>query len=185
METRRKTTLTILAAAWLVVGCANEPTQPPAARVQAPPVPERLTEVFVYPSQGQSEMQLDRDRYECHLWSVKQSGFDPSLPGLPPHQQVRVVRAGPPPGANVVAGAVTGAMIGAAVSHPHDAGEAALVGAAAGAVIGAIAEDSASRQVQQAQSAHADAAVAEQQRRADGYRRAITACLTGRGYTVR
>lgn len=77
METRRKTTLTILAAAWLVVGCANEPTQPPAARVQT--VPERLTEVFVYPSQGQSEMQLDRDRYECHLWSVDQTQFDPSM----------------------------------------------------------------------------------------------------------
>ena len=83
------------------------------------------------------------------------------------------------------AGAVTGAMIGAAVSHPHDAGEGALVGAAAGAIIGAMAEGSASRQAQQVQSGYDEAAIAEQERRADGYRRAITACLAGRGYTVR
>jgi hypothetical protein len=141
--------------------------------------------VYVYPSQGQGEAQLDRDRYECHLWSVRQSGFDPSLPGLPPQQRVRVVQAGPPPGAAVAAGAMTGAMVGAAVSSPYHSGEGALVGAAAGAVLGAIVEDSASKQTQQLQSGQDDEAIAEQQRRADGYKRAITACLAGRGYSVR
>jgi hypothetical protein len=185
METRRKTTITILMTAAVAVGCASEPTRPPPTPVQPPPPPQQAAEVYVYPSQGQSAAQLDRDRYECHLWSVKQSGFDPSLPGLPPQQRVTVVQAGPPPGATVAAGAMTGAMVGAVVSNPYHSGEGALIGAAAGAVLGAIAEDSASKQVQQLQSGANDAAIAEQERRAQGYRRAITACLTGRGYSVR
>jgi hypothetical protein len=185
MKTRRKTIIALLATAAVTAGCASEPPQPTAAAVPVPPAPQQVAEVYVYPAQGQSEAQLDRDRYECHLWSVKQSGFDPSLPGLPPQQRVRVVQVGPPPGAAVATGAMTGAMVGAVVSSPYHSGEGALVGAAAGAILGAIVEDSASKQAQQVQSGQDDAAVAEQQRRADGYKRAITACLTGRGYTVR
>jgi hypothetical protein len=35
-------------------------------------------EIFVYPNLGQSDEQRDRDRYECYLWAVQQTGFDPS-----------------------------------------------------------------------------------------------------------
>jgi hypothetical protein len=42
--------------------------------------PRPDTRVYVYPTAGQSEAQLDRDRYECHLWAVLQSGFDPTQP---------------------------------------------------------------------------------------------------------
>jgi Family of unknown function (DUF6515) len=35
-------------------------------------------EIFVYPAQGQSAEQTDRDRYECHMWAVSQTGVDPS-----------------------------------------------------------------------------------------------------------
>jgi len=34
-------------------------------------------ELFVYPNQGQSAKQTSMDRYECYLWSVEQTGFDP------------------------------------------------------------------------------------------------------------
>lgn len=34
-------------------------------------------EIFVYPSEGQSDEQRDRDRYECHRWAVDETGFDP------------------------------------------------------------------------------------------------------------
>jgi hypothetical protein len=37
---------------------------------------ERLV---VYPNQGQSEDQQAKDRYECHLWAVTDSGFDPTM----------------------------------------------------------------------------------------------------------
>ncbi len=39
------------------------------------------TEVFAYPAKGQSAATADRDRYECHLWAERESGFDPSEPG--------------------------------------------------------------------------------------------------------
>jgi len=35
--------------------------------------------LIIYPNRGQSEDQQARDRYECHRWSVSESGFDPTL----------------------------------------------------------------------------------------------------------
>ena len=193
--TRRRASRAGLALAVLatVLGACVAPPPPrrapPPQRVVAPP-PAPVTDVVAYPSQGQSEQQLDRDRYECHLWAVKQSGFDPSVPGVPAHQQVRVVRAppGPPPGAEVVGGAVTGAVLGAVIAGPRDAGGGAAVGALAGAAVGAVAESARADQRRQEEEAVADRhaarnAAADQQ--AGAYRRAISACLEGRGYTVR
>lgn len=37
-------------------------------------------DIYVYPTSGQSERKLDRDRYECHGWASKQTGYDPSQP---------------------------------------------------------------------------------------------------------
>lgn len=173
-----------------VAACAEVPTTPPTGPTSvAPPPPPPTSAVFVYPSQGQAPEQLDRDRYECHLWAVRESQFDPSLPGLPPRQRVRVVAAPtPPPGTNVAAGAFTGAAVGAAVSSPYSTGKGALIGAAAGALLGAVADNAnaaAAQQAQQAQAAQDAAVTTQQEQRVTAYRRAITACLVGRGYTVR
>ena len=35
-------------------------------------------DVFVYPKDGQTDEQRDRDRYECYTWAVEQTHFDPS-----------------------------------------------------------------------------------------------------------
>ena len=35
--------------------------------------------LYVYPSAGQTEAQLSEDRYQCHVWAVDQSGYDPTL----------------------------------------------------------------------------------------------------------
>jgi len=35
-------------------------------------------EIFVYPRKGQSTEQTSLDRYECYLWAVGQTGFEPS-----------------------------------------------------------------------------------------------------------
>ena len=34
--------------------------------------------LYVYPANGQSEQQLADDRYDCHVWSVDSTGFDPT-----------------------------------------------------------------------------------------------------------
>src|ERR1700684_2913642 len=131
-----------LAVLTACAGCVSEPPPPPAP--MEPPPPE--TNVYFYPVRGQSPEQQDRDKYECNTWAVQQSGFDPSAPNVPPHLRVVVSSGGPPPGTGVAAGAVTGAVLGAAVSPPWHAGPGALIGALAGAAIGGIAENAAAEQ---------------------------------------
>jgi outer membrane lipoprotein SlyB len=182
----------LLAALFLFAGCATyqPPPRPIRRHVEAPPPapePAPSTQVYVYPTGGQSEAQLDRDRYECHAWAVKQSGFDPSLAQVPSHQRVQVMPS-PPPAVDVAAGAATGAIVGAAVSRPRDAGGGAIIGAIAGAVLGAATGSAREQQAEAIQhryderDSQASARLAQQ---AGGYRRALGACLEGRGYTVK
>src|SRR5262249_16034011 len=144
-----------------------------------------------YPTQGHtpSAEQQDRDRYECNGWAVQKAGFDPSLPNVAPHQRVRVVAGGPPQGAGVAAGAITGAAVGAAVSDPWHRGPGGLLGAIAGAAIGGAADAQRAEQRDQIEAqanANAnDARSAALERKALDYRRAMSACLEGRGYSVR
>lgn len=168
--------------------CATEPPRQIAMR-EATPAPD--TNVYFYPPQGRaiSAEQQDRDKYECNAWAVQKTGFDPSLPNTPPHQRVRVVAGGPPPGAATAAGAVSGAVVGSAVSRPWRAGEGALIGALAGAAIGGIADAERTAQADRMQAdldADADRArTAALEQKAVDYRRAMGACLEGRGYDVR
>lgn len=179
--------LVIAVAIFSLAACATEPT-PVAVREEAPP-PD--TNVYFYPAEGRSipAEQQDRDKYECHTWAVQKTGFDPSLPNVPPHQRVRVVASGPPPGADVAAGAVTGAVVGAAVSNPWHTGTGAVIGAIAGAAIGGIADAQRTAETNRIADAENDRAhnaqAAAFERRATDYRRAMMACLEGRGYSVR
>jgi len=164
-----------------LAACVSEPSPIPESEPPAPPD----TTVYFYPSQGQTAEQQDRDKFECHNWAVQQSNFDPIAPGTPPHLRVRAA-AGPPPGTGIAVGAVAGAALGAAVSPPWETGEGAVLGAVAGAVVGGIAESAAAQQARERSAADvhsAQAARLEQQSR--NYRRAMSACLEGRGYNVR
>lgn len=156
----------------------------PAGQAQAPPPP---TKVYFYPNQGQSQEQQDRDSYECYLWAKAQTGFDPSAPNLAPHTRVEVVPQ-PPPGAGTAVGAVTGAILGAAVSSHHNQPEGALLGALAGGLIGSASDAARQEQAARLQEYYdrqAGQNVAATERQAADYRRALAACLEGRGYTVR
>lgn len=53
---------------------ANEPSGAGAAG----PV---NTELFAYPTKGQTAEQQSKDRYECHRWAADQTGFDPTQAG--------------------------------------------------------------------------------------------------------
>lgn len=168
-------------------GCATE-----TVSYSAPPqavVPD--TNVYFYPAPGhaQSPGQQDRDKYECNEWAVRQTGFDPSLPQVPPHQRMQIVAGGPPPGAAVGAGALTGAVVGASVSRPWDAGRGTLIGALAGAAIGGIVESEQQHAVEQAEAQANDRyALTENaaiEQKASQFRCAIGACLEARGYTVK
>jgi len=158
----------------------------------APLLPEQgpeavSTQVFVYPTQSQSGAQLDRDRYECNSWAVRQTGFDPSLPSVAPHQRTQVVSVSPQ-GSDILPGAATGAIIGAAVSRPRAAGEGAVLGAIAGTLLGAASDQARQQQaaaVNQRLASRDYAGESSFEARAANFRRALSACLEGRGYTVK
>ena len=168
-----------------LAGCVVQPPPPPrpAPRVynEAPPP---NTDVYAYPLHGQTPQQQDRDHYECSQWSTQQTGFDPSAPGVPPHERVRVVSAGPPPGTGTAVGAVTGAIIGAAISRPWEAATGALAGAVVGGAIGSVS-DAANAQETRTVVVNDRRHAALQEQKAANYRRAIGACLDARGYSVR
>jgi len=165
----------------LLAGCEDGPSRRPLAQREpvvdeAPPMPQ----VYFYPTQGQSPQQQDRDRYECYTWAVKQTGFDPSR-RLPPQERVTVVPSRAP-GESTVGGAIVGALIGAAVSSPGHAGGGAIIGATAGGLLGAASENAQTEEVRRIESSRGGS---RYRREAAEYRRAMSACLEGRGYSVK
>ena len=136
---------------------------------------EDLAALNVQGQRGQSADQTRRDRYECHNWAVAQSGQTPiavpanneqSSQAKASQRAERIDRA--------LHGAAMGAGLGGfvrAVQH-EDPGEGMLAGAAVGAVIGA------------ATAGRSPGSEAAEPEGPSDYLRALTACLTGRGYTV-
>lgn len=130
-------------------------------------------DVYVYPSKGQTKEQQEQDEFACYKWGKEQTGFDPTQTvqqAAPPRQHGQVV-GGAAKGAAL--GAIGGAIAG-------DAGKGAAVGAAVGGGAGAMRRG---RQMRQAEAAQQKA---EEKYEANlaGYKRAFSACMTGRGYTV-
>ncbi len=142
-------------------------------------------DVYIYPANGQSTEQLERDRYECYVWASRETGFDPSTDSQPDPRLVRVpVGENPKQGATAV-GTIVGAIAGAAIADKH---EGAAVGAVIGTIIGAAVESEGAEQARQEAQQTAEQIAAERQQAADrnsDYRRAFSACLEGRGYVVR
>ncbi len=40
---------------------------------------QKALKMYVYPAAGQSQEQMADDRYQCHVWAVDKSGYDPTL----------------------------------------------------------------------------------------------------------
>jgi YMGG-like Gly-zipper len=137
---------------------------------------------IIYPAKGQSAEQQNRDQYECHQWAVQQTGFDPSNPSSASQASASDQRRGPLLGKgsqpNAVRGGARGAALGAVGGAiAGDAGKGAAAGAAVGGLGGAI------RRRDQANSTAANAASTPSG--LDSYNRALAACMTGRGYSVK
>jgi hypothetical protein len=140
-------------------------------------------ELIVFPAQGQSQEQMDKDKYDCYSWAKQETGFDPMQP--------QAAQAPPPqpqgPSGERIKGAARGAAVGAVVGEiaDDDAGKGAAAGAAAGTMVGGMKTRQGRRQQAQEQQQ-----VAKQQEAAYGearktYNRAFGACMEGKGYTVK
>ena len=182
--------LILLLAVFVLVACYPAPyrtvsSYQPEVASESPRVP--LTQLYFYPKEGQTNEQQSRDHYECYNWAVKQTGFDPGQSEIPTNQRVRVVPM-PPPGHDTATLAIAGAVLGALIGGPRHAVGGALIGASSGAIAGA-ASDSArmesARQQEEAYAARDGARDAQLEAKAHGFRRAMSACMEGRGYSVR
>lgn len=189
---RRLTALAALVTLGVALaGCVTAPARPdhpPPGWGSGPygteaPAQRPNTTVYAYPEHGQSADQQSRDRYECSLWAVHQTGFDPSAPNVPAYD--RVVVSGPPPGTGTAIGAIAGAVLGAALAGDDNAGAGAVFGGITGAMIGNASDVSREQQNEEMMSQQERQQAVAMARKASDYRRAISACLEGRGYSVK
>ena len=156
-------------------------------------------DIYIYPAKGQSQAQQDQDRYQCHAWAVKQTGFDPSRPSpqaamsAAPTPNTYAPTTYQPSQRHIVRGAARGAALGAVGGAiAGDAGKGAGAGAAMGGLAGGFRrrderkQQYAQQQYMQQQSVQQQqyAQQAGQQNQRAAYQRAMAACLQGRGYTV-
>lgn len=140
-------------------------------------------DLVIYLAKGQSQEQMEKDKYECYTWAKQQSGFDPmqqpKATQPPPQQEA--------PKGGVVRGAARGAAVGAVVGEiaKDDAGKGAKTGAAAGAIVGGARRRDQRRQQQQAEQQWAQQQTANYTKNRDKYNRAYGACLEAREYSVK
>jgi len=125
--------------------------------------------LMIYPAAGQSPQKQQQDQYQCHSWSVQQSGYDPTNP---PAQS-----SGPSFGSSAketLRGGARGAAAGAAIGAiAGDAGKGAAIGATAGGLKRGFQERD-----RQSQAASAPPPGL------DNYNRAMKPCLGALGYSV-
>ena len=144
-------------------------------------------DLIVYPAQGQSNDQMERDKFECYTWAKNQTGFDPmqmpTASSPPPSQQKRSV------GGSAVAGGVLGAAGGAVIGGIAGGGSSARRGAAigglSGGTIAGVRSSRQNRQAEQQRKQWEQQQANQYMQQRNAYNRAHAACLEGRGYTVK
>jgi outer membrane lipoprotein SlyB len=156
----------------VLVCCALTLLVPLAAQAQDP---------IVYPSQGQSNEQVEKDKYECYNWAKRETGFDP--------MQVPTATSAPPPkqseGHGAVGGAARGALGGLAVGAiTGNKKKGAKIGAVSGGLVGGMRRNDAQKQNKNQQKQWENQQTANYANQRHNYNRAYGACLGGRGYTV-
>ncbi|MFO1243374.1 MAG: glycine zipper family protein [Rickettsiales bacterium] len=130
---------------------------------------------FIYPSKGQSAETQKNDEAACYSWAVQQSGYDPvnAMSQTQPMAPAGAARG------SGMRGAVGGAVIGGVIG---DDAKGAAIGAATGAVGGRMISRRGNAMAAQKTQQQAQAAASQNQAT---FIRARTACLEGRGYTVK
>jgi len=120
--------------------------------------------MLIYPKEGQSKAQQDRDEFECYKWAKEQTGSNQG------HTQAQA-----PAGGEVIRGGARGAALGAVGGAiGGNAGKGAAIGAGVGAVAGLFQRRR--NRIRQEQS--------QAQASAGNSDRAYSVCLRGRGYEV-
>lgn len=135
-------------------------------------------DLMVFPANGQSDEQLEQDKFACYGWAKNQSGFDPmAIPTATTPPPSREQKSG-----GVVRGALGGAALGVLLG---DSSKAAKRGAAAGGLVGGVRQSSANTATAQKNAQWEQEQASNYARNRNDYNRAYGACLEGKGYSVK
>jgi hypothetical protein len=134
--------------------------------------------LYVFPTKNQSHNRQKADEFECYKWASQQSGIDPlNMPEVKPES----VQSGPD--GKVVGGAARGALVGLAIgSIAGDAGKGAAIGAVSGSAVGI--RQKRVTQARREEQSKSNAAQKEQDI-ANSFKKAFSACIEGKGYTIK
>lgn len=134
--------------------------------------------LYVFPSNNQNSDQQAKDEMDCFTWAKNQTGVDPLNP---PKVQAAKVDKGAD--GSAIRGAAGGAAAGAAIGAiAGDTGKGAAIGAVVGGLHGKAASNA---QKQNQQAANNQAAANSEKAMMDNYKKAFSACMEGKGYTVK
>ena len=134
--------------------------------------------LYVFPSNDQNKEQQDADEMACYRWAKEQSGVDPMNP-----PEVQAAQVDKSADGSAIVGAAGGAAAGAAIGAiAGDAGQGAAIGAVVGGLRGRRAKVAGDARQQQANNA---AAAAAQEELMNNFKKAFSACMEGKGYTVK
>lgn len=134
--------------------------------------------IYVFPAKEQTPDKQATEEQSCYTWAVSNSGVDPL--NMTPTKPESVATG---PDGSAVKGAAKGAVAGVAIGAiAGDAGTGAAIGAAAGGMKGA--KGGKQKQAQKEQKAKQDAAAADKAK-VDNFKKAYSACLEGKGYSVK
>jgi len=140
---------------------------------------------IVYPAQGQSEDQMEKDKYQCYSWAKNQTGFDPmktpTTTSASPAKEKEVWGAGK----TGVAGGATGAVVGGLTRGRKGAVRGGLIGAGTGALIGGVRSSNQRNREKQKRKEWERIETNNYARARNEYNRAFGACMEGRGYSVK
>lgn len=141
-------------------------------------------DLIVYPAKGQSQDQMEKDKYECYSWAKGQTGFDPMA--MPTATRPAPRSSGASTAGGAVSGGAVGALGGLAIGAiAGNSKRGAAIGAASGALFGGARSHSKKKHDEQARKQWENEQVNNYARGRSEYNRAFGACLEGRGYTVK
>jgi hypothetical protein len=134
--------------------------------------------LYVFPTKDQDQATQDADEIACYKWAMEQTGVDPINP-----PQIEAKKANTSLDGSAVVGAAGGAAAGAAIGAiSGDAGKGAAIGAVVGGLRGRRARKMGDRAEQQQNN---QAAAAKEKELMDNFKKAYSACMEGKGYTVK
>jgi len=167
----------VLLVSIVLLSCSQLYAQGKAIPPPPPSIAKGLN-LYVFPAQGQDKNTQNADEMFCYKWAMKETGIDPINP-----PQVQAEQVDKSVDGTAVVGAAGGAAAGAAIGAiAGDAGKGAAIGAVLGGLRG--------RRVKvvcdhNEQVAHDQIAAEAEKEMMDNFKKAFSACMEAKGYTVK